>query len=304
VALPFPHVDGVTHHYADAGGLRMHYAQAGAGEPLVLLHGWPQHWYQWRHQIPELSKHFRVICPDLRGFGWSDAPPSGYDKETLAEDVVKLLDRLDITEPVELAGHDWGGWCGFLIALKHPERVERFLALNIPPPWGKTDLRTIGASWRFWYMGVLASPLGSVVVRRLPGLIERLIQRPSVHKDAWTEYDLRQYSEPLREPARARATVQLYRTFLLREFPKVAAGRYEKYRLTMPARLVFGTRDFAISTAFLRGYEPYVDDFEIEYVEDSGHFIGEEKGELVTERALEFFGVREAAAQTAGRTSP
>jgi pimeloyl-ACP methyl ester carboxylesterase len=297
VTRPFPHVEGVTHHYADAGGLRMHYAEAGEGEPLVMLHGWPQHWYQWRGQIPELAKHYRVICPDLRGFGWSDAPPKGYDKETLADDVLKLLDSLGISRPVKLVGHDWGGWCGFLIAIMHPERVERFLALNIPPPWGKTDLRTIAASWRFWYMAVSASPIGAQIIRRSPSLIERVVQQSSVHTDAWTDYDLGQYSDALREPARARATVQLYRTFLLREFPRVAAGRYEKYRLTMPSRLIFGTQDFAISTAFLRGWEPYVDDFAIEFVEDSGHFIGEEKPELVTRRALEFFGAAREPAQ-------
>ena len=74
---PFPEVEGVQHRFIEAGGLRMHVAEAGQGDPLVLLHGWPQHWYEWRHQIPVLSQHYRVICPDLRGLGWSDAPPRG-----------------------------------------------------------------------------------------------------------------------------------------------------------------------------------------------------------------------------------
>jgi pimeloyl-ACP methyl ester carboxylesterase len=289
VTRPFPPLEGVEHRYVEAGGLRFHVAEAGSGDPLVMLHGWPQHWYEWRHQIPELAKHYRVICPDLRGFGWSDAPPSGYDKETLAEDMVSVFDALGL-ERVKLVGHDWGGWCGFIICLNHPERVERFLALNIPPPWGKTDLRTFAAIWRFWYQALIATPLGRWVMENRPGFVSYIIRGTSPDKDAFSEEELAAFTEPLREPARANATMQLYRTFLLREFPAIARGAYNDKRLRTPTLLMFGTKDFAISTAFLRGYEPYVDDFTLELVPDCGHFIEEEKPQLVTERALEFFG--------------
>ena len=288
VTRSFPPLEGVEHRFVEAGGLRFHVAEAGSGEPLVMLHGWPQHWYEWRHQIPELAKHYRVICPDLRGFGWSDAPPSGYDKETLAQDMVNVLDALGL-ERVKLVGHDWGGWCGFIICIKHPERVERFLALNIPPPWGKTNLRTFAAIWRFWYQGLLASPLGRWVLENRPGFVNYLIRGTSPNKGAFSEEELAAFTDPLREPARANATMQLYRTFLLREFPAIARGAYADKRLTTPTLLMFGTKDFAISPAFLRGYEPYVDDFTLELVPDCGHFIEEEKPQLVTERALEFF---------------
>jgi pimeloyl-ACP methyl ester carboxylesterase len=289
-ARPFPHVEGVSHHFVDVGGLRMHYAEAGEGDPLVMLHGWPQHWYQWRHQIPELAKHYRVICPDLRGFGWSDAPRSGYDKETLAADIVKLLDVLEL-DRVKLIGHDWGGWCGFLICMHHPKLIERYLALNIALPWGKTDLRTFSTLWRFWYQAVLATPgLGSSILRnRAGGVVRFALRDTSQRKEAWTDADLKAFSEPLREPARANATSRLYRTFLTREFPAVARGKYQHMRLRTPTLLVFGTKDVAISTNLLRGYEPYVDAFELELVPETGHFIAEEKPALVTQRALDFF---------------
>jgi len=282
-------VEGVTHHYVDAGGLRMHYAEAGQGEPIVLLHGWPQHWYQWRYQIPVLAQHYRVIAPDLRGFGWTEAPPTGYDKETLAEDVVHFLNALNL-DKVKLVGHDWGGWCGFLICIHHPERIERFLALNIPPPWGKTDVRTFSSLWRFWYQYLIASPLvGGIILRNQPRFVGYLIKGTAAHKEAWTEEDLDAYTEPLSDPDRANASVQLYRTFLTREFPAIARGRYNNDRLKTPTLLLFGTKDFMVSTSFLRGYEPFVDDFKLELVSDAAHFIGEEKPELVNERALEFF---------------
>ena len=76
---PQPNVPGVQHSFVDAGGLRTHVAEAGEGEPLVMLHGWPQHWYVWRHVIPRLAETYRVICPDLRGLGWTEAPADGYE---------------------------------------------------------------------------------------------------------------------------------------------------------------------------------------------------------------------------------
>ena len=286
---PFPQVEGVQHRYVQAGGLRMHVAEAGQGDPLLMLHGWPQHWYEWRHQIPTLSRHYRVICPDLRGFGWTEAPPSGYEKENLAADVVKLLDALGL-ERVKLVGHDWGGWVGFLLCLHHPERFERHLALNIPPPWGRLDLQSLKGLWRFWYQGLIATPgLGEWVLRNRPEFVAYLIRGTSPNKEIWSDDEVAAFTEPLREPDRARATVQLYRTFLLREFPQVARGQYNSLRLVTPTLLLFGVRDFAISTGLLRGYEPYTDDFTLELIPDSGHFIADEKQELVTERALEFF---------------
>ena len=119
-----PHVEGVSHRYVEAGDLLMHVAEAGSGPVMVMLHGWPQHWYEWRHLIPQLAKHRRLLMPDLRGFGWSEAPPGGYKKEEMAADVASALDALEIEE-YELVGHDWGAYIGFLLALREPQRVKR-----------------------------------------------------------------------------------------------------------------------------------------------------------------------------------
>ena len=118
MSRPLPEISGleVEHRYIDARGLRFHVAVAGPedAEPLVLLHGWPQHWFAWRRLLGPLAERYRVYAPDLRGFGWSDAPPGDYLKATLAADVVALLDELEL-ERVRLAGHDWGGFAGFLV---------------------------------------------------------------------------------------------------------------------------------------------------------------------------------------------
>src|SRR5947209_2045355 len=131
---PLPQLDGVEHHNAQVGDIRVHFAESGSGEPLVLLHGYPQHWWEWRLLIPKLAEHYRVICPDMRGFGWSDKPPSGYLKSQLAADLVGLLDALGI-ERARLIGHDWGGYVGFIACVENPERFSRFLALGIVHLW-------------------------------------------------------------------------------------------------------------------------------------------------------------------------
>ena len=93
-----PHVDGVEHRFVDAGGVRLHVAEAGEGRPLLLVHGWPQHWYEWRGLVAELAGERRLIMPDLRGFGWSDVPPGPIDPDVFVRDLIALLDALGLEQ--------------------------------------------------------------------------------------------------------------------------------------------------------------------------------------------------------------
>jgi pimeloyl-ACP methyl ester carboxylesterase len=135
----------------------MHLAEAGEGRPIVMLHGWPQHWYLWRRVVPRLAPQTRVLCPDLREFGWTEVPGRGYDRETMDRDVLALLDELEL-DRVDLVGHDWGGWIGFLLALRWPERIGRSVALTIAPPWPSGDRRGVLEAWRIAYQIPLALP--------------------------------------------------------------------------------------------------------------------------------------------------
>jgi pimeloyl-ACP methyl ester carboxylesterase len=281
--MELPQLDGVTHRTVLARGLRFHVAEAGTGDPLVLVHGWPQHWWMWRHVVPLLAPHARLVMIDLRGFGWSDAPPGAYDKQTLADDLLAVLDALGLDQ-VRLMAHDWGAWSGFLACLAAPERIEAFFALGCPRPGGRPSARQLPEVWRFGYQVAIASP---VLGRRLVAderFIERVIMGGAVQRQAWTPDDLRAFSAVLTEPARARASVSLYRTFLARE---VARGRHG--RLRVPTRIMLGRRDPAIPAVLLEGAQDNADDVTVEIAEECGHFIPEEQPELVAERARELF---------------
>ena len=285
-----PHVDGVRHRQVRARGLDFHVAEAGEGDDVVLcLHGWPQHWYEWRFLMPALADRHRVLALDLRGFGWSDAPPDGYEKENLADDVLAVLDALGI-ERVKLVGHDWGGWIGFLLCLKAPQRFERYLALNILHPW----LGGIGAvfpyAWRFTYQLVIMTPLLGYQLQRRSGFIPGIFRSGSTVKEVWDEPTVRAFADNLAEPERARAGVQMYRSFQLREVPGLLRGRYAEQRLTVPTLLLFGVEDAILRPELLDGYEEHADAMEVELVRDCGHFIADERPELVAARAREFFG--------------
>ncbi len=283
-----PHVDGVTHHSVRARGLEFHYAEAGSGDDVVLcLHGWPQHWYEWRHLMPALADRHRVIALDLRGYGWSEAPESGYEKENMADDVLAVLDELGL-ERVKLVGHDWGGWIGFLLALREPERIERYLSLNILPPW--TSMRAMAPHlWRFAYQWMISSPGIGYRLHTSGKFVPKVLVGGSVQKKVWDDATIHAFSDTFTEPDRARAAVQTYRVFTLRETPAMARGRYAKAHLTVPTRLLFGTGDMVLRPEVLDGYEKHADDMELILVDDCGHFIADEKPELVAEHAREFF---------------
>jgi pimeloyl-ACP methyl ester carboxylesterase len=264
-------------------GTHLHVAEAGDGPALVLVHGWPQHWWAWRRLLPALAQERRVVCPDLRGLGWSDAPPGDYAKERWAADLVALLDALDV-DTADLAGHDWGGLAVLLAALRAPDRVRSVAALSILHPWphpGATGPLALAAALS--YQLPLATPVaGEQLLRRLPVLVRELIRRGSHRDHRWRDDELDAYADVLRAPERARASSAIYRTFLLREAGALAAGRYRDRRLAMPALMLTGDADPVVGAALLERLERHASArARTEVVARAGHFLPEERPEAV-----------------------
>lgn len=136
-----------------ANGIRQHVVEAGDGPPVVLLHGFPETSFAWRHQIPELAKDFRVIAPDLRGYGETDKPAAGYDKRNMAKDIHDLLEALKVSK-IALVGHDRGARVATRFAKDYPDLVDRLVVMdNVPTRIVARDLDAKIAKAYWFFLG-------------------------------------------------------------------------------------------------------------------------------------------------------
>jgi pimeloyl-ACP methyl ester carboxylesterase len=293
----WPELPGVQHRFVDLPGLCMHVALAGpplrSGAPdlpALLLHGFPQHWWQWRHVIPSLAKERAVIVPDLRGFGWTDAPDGSYRLEAHLQDVVALLDALGV-QRVHVVAHDWAAIVGMCLALDLPRRVGGLVSLTLPHPWLRFHPRLMAQMRGAWHLPLMASPAAPRLVGRGRQRLVRhmLFGAFTVARGAIGPDDGESYLERLREPARARAGAALYRELIVPEFLRVLRGAYADRRLTVPTVALLGAGDAISDPRTLGGHEGRADDLTIEIVEGAGHFIPEERPDVVVARAQELF---------------
>jgi pimeloyl-ACP methyl ester carboxylesterase len=271
-----PDLAGVRHDYVDAGGLRTHVALAGPEDapPVMLVHGWPQNWWSWRRVIPGLTERFRVICPDLRGHGWTDAPRAGYEKEQLASDLLALLDALGV-EQVTWVGHDWGGWSGMLAALRAPERIDRMLAVCIPHLWGDPSLRRLAVLLS--YQGPISLPFVGPAVA--DPMLRRVLQ-VGRGGELLPEADVAVFAEHIP----ARVTVAMYRTFLTREMLPIVRGRYARAVLQVPTTMLLGNGDLVtggIPAGPVRG-QPQL---HVKTLDGVAHWVPEQRAEAVLDWA-------------------
>jgi pimeloyl-ACP methyl ester carboxylesterase len=290
MAVSMPQIEGIAHRDVIARGLRFHVAEGGPADapPVLLLHGWPQHWWMWRDVIPGLIADHRVIAPDLRGLGWSDAPRGGYLKRELAADMLAVLDALEV-ERADLIGHDWGAFVGFHLCLDAPERIGHYLGCSIPHLWPPAQRPSLRRLAQLWYQVALGAPgLGAGLMRQ--GEFQRRVLKAARTHGRYTDAELATFVDVLKEPARAHATSQYYRQFLLHELKPIATGGFHDRTLTTPTRLLWGRRDPILQGAKTDEHRPYAPAMEIEWVPDTGHFLPEERPDLVVERARALFG--------------
>jgi pimeloyl-ACP methyl ester carboxylesterase len=280
---------GVTHRDVEARGMRFHVAEAGeaSAPPIILSHGWPQHWWIWRNVIPALAESHRVLAWDLRGLGWSAAAPDGdYTKTAMADDLLGLMDALGI-ERAGLVGHDWGAFSGMLACLKAPERFTGLVSCSVPHLWPSAkDRRNPRRLLLLGYQVPLSTPL---LGRRMManGFGERLL-KAGRGLGRWTDEELRAYADVIKEPQGADATVGIYRQFLTKELPGLLKGRYAKERLRVPTRLLAGTEDAAVKGSELDGAN--AEDLTVHWLDGAGHFLPDEAPEFVARHAVELLG--------------
>ncbi len=198
-----------THHKIYVGDVRLHYVRGGHGTPLILVHGWPSTWYEWRRVMPALAEHHDVIALDIRGLGDSSRPTGGYDKETAAADIAGLIRALGL-DPVDMAGHDIGGQIAFAFARKYPEMLRRVAILDIAlpglPEWEQSQL------WHFAFQGQpdIAEWLVAGHEREY---ISYFFNNETYNPSAFTREDIDEYVRTYTQPGALRAGFDYYRAF-------------------------------------------------------------------------------------------
>jgi len=288
----------VNHEFVEANGIRFHCVTAGDGPLALLLHGFPQFWYAWRHQIPALASRFKVVAPDLRGYNDTAKPPHVADYRTgvLAADVAGLV-RAFGYEKAHLVGHDWGGGVAWTTAMQHPEVVAKLAVLNCPHPLPfvkalRSNLRQLGRSWYMFFFQIPAIP--ELVFRLFPDrIVEHTFRGLAIRKGTFTDEDLRRFREALEKPGALTAAINYCRA-TFRNFSAMRELERTPQPIGSPTLLIWAENDVALGKELTYGMEPlFRGPFRPHYVPDCSHWVNEEQPELVNRLLLEFLDDRQ-----------
>lgn len=272
---------GATSDFADLNGIRVHYVKMGVGPLVVLLHGWPETWYEWRYVMPRLAERFTVIAPDLRGTGESEKTAAGYDKRTIAEDVAALIRHVGTGKAV-VVGHDMGGKAAYVLGLLHPDLVEKLVLVDCSPP-GKENMDSAkGGSWHYGFHMAAEFPEMLTQGREREYLAAQ-IQHGLHRKDAISETDVTEYVRYYAMPGGMTAGFNYYRALL--EDARFVASLPEP-KFAMPV-LTIGGR-YSSADRLHQIMLPQAADLTGVVAEGSGHFVAEEEPVFFVEQLKRF----------------
>lgn len=267
---------GIQHRYADINGIRMHYVEAGGGDLVMLLHGFPESWYSWRHQISALAEHYRVVVPDQRGYNETDSI-GPFDTGTLQDDVIALIAHLGETR-AHIVGHDWGGAIAWLLAIEHPEAVRSLAVCNLPhPAIFQRAVRKPPQLLKSWYVLLFQLPwlpewlLSSANYQWLAkGMIDQC--RPGT----FTREDIREFLAGWRRQGLG-GGINWYRAVF--RHPRPLPDPVPLIRV--PTTLIWGEDDAFLGKELVQGTEEYVHDLEVHMLLATSHWVQQEEPEKV-----------------------
>jgi pimeloyl-ACP methyl ester carboxylesterase len=277
--------------YIETNGIKLHVVMAGPvdGQPVILLHGFPEFWYGWRKQIPALAEAgYRVIVPDQRGYNLSDKPKGvkAYSLDKLADDILSLMDALGY-EKVNLIGHDWGATVAWALAIWHPERLRKLGILNVPHPAVALNFLRRGDPEqlrRSWYVFANQIPwLPEYLLRRNDWRSTVRALRGSGKIHTFTNEDIIEYKKAWAQPGAMNAMVNWYRA-AVRYLPKLL----KEVRVKVPTLMIWGMKDVALSYRMARPSIDYCDNGKLVFFEDATHWVQHDEAEAVNQLLLEF----------------
>ncbi|HPU16646.1 MAG TPA: alpha/beta hydrolase, partial [Polymorphobacter sp.] len=264
----------LVHHFTDLGDVTLHHVGAGRGEPVLLLHGWPETWFMWRDVIPLLAPHFEVIAPDLRGLGDSSRPEAGYDKATVARDIAALMTRLG-HERFRVVAHDWGGPVAFALAAQFPDRVQA-MAIFDAPVLGDGGPIEHHNRWHFGFHALPGLP-EALTQGREDSYLRFFYRFGGARPDAISEAAQAEYVRAYAQPGAMTAGFNYYRA-VPQDIAATVAFREAGKRLEMPI-LVYGgdpaTRGRGMTA--LESWQRVAGNASGGVAENCGHWIPEER---------------------------
>lgn len=283
----------VRHRTIQVGDLAMHVAEAGPadGPPVVLLHGFPETFWSWRHQLgPLASAGFRVVAPDLRGYG--ETPSTGpFDIDTLASDVATLIDAVTPERRAIVVGHDWGGAVAWHFAAHHPARCVKLVVLNCPHPMRMQEalfkeraLKQLKSSWYMFFFQLPWVPEW-VLTRDHAAFTARMIRGASVDRSRFDDAEVEPFRQAICRPGNARSMVGWYRAAFRSTFKKSPPPP----TIEAPTLLLWGEGDQALHhDVLIPGTERFVRHLTVERITGAGHFVHAEVPERVNPLLLSF----------------
>jgi epoxide hydrolase 4 len=288
----------VAHRMVRLGEVALHVAEAGSGPLVVLLHGFPDFWYGWRHQIPALAEAgYQVLAPDLRGFNLSSKPRGvdAYRTGVVAGDIAALIASTGQDNAV-VVGHDWGAIVAYTLAMQHPDRVGRLVIANGPHPLHfMAVLRSRPAqALRSTYIALFQLPVLPELALRARGgeLIKGILRASMTDPDTLSPADLARYVEAFDEPGALTAALNYYRAMgraALRRGP--SPGSRERPRpgtVQAPTQVIWGQRDRSLVPELAQPPRALVPDLRVHRVEGAGHFVQVEAPTVFNDVLLRF----------------
>ena len=280
----------LEHSYIETNGIKLHVVQAGpkSGVPVVLLHGFPEFWRGWIHQIPALAEAgCRVIVPDQRGYNLSDKPKGAknYAVFTLVNDILSLIDVLGY-EKVNLVGHDWGAVIAWTLAILHPERLHRLSIMNVPHPavmkrFLQRDIEQIRRSWYVFFFQLPWLPESGMQQDNWRGAVSALRGSGKIH--TFTNEDIEKYKEAWSQPGAMTAMINWYRAIMRYQPPMP-----KDPRIKVPTLMMWGMKDHALSHRMARPSMDYVDEGNLIFFPDATHWVQHDAAEEVNHYLIDF----------------
>ena len=281
--------DRWEHNFINTNGIKLHYVARGTGKLILMLHGFPEFWYSWRHQIDEFSQDYHTVALDLRGYNDSDKPDrvADYRMSELIADIKGVISGLGYEDCILIA-HDWGGAIAWNFAYAYPEMVEKLIVLNIPHPAKFAEgLQTPQQLLKSWYVFAFQIPWLPEFVFQLNNYqaIVEAFSGMAIDKTAFSQEDLNAYREAAAKPGALTAMINYYRCI----FPSLFQGDRPQWGvLDVPTLTIWGEKDTALGKELTYGTEAYVRDWQIKYIPNCSHWVQQEQPAVVNMYIKEF----------------